>query len=90
MSEYSEDMKALSEHFKEVRKEREATNTEIIENWCAENNVHLNIIAPHHLRLMKDVYTIDIYPQSKKYHDIRKNQRGRIKGSIITFLTDNF
>jgi len=29
---------------------------------------------------------LDIYPTNKKYHDLIKNKRGKIRGDIINFI----
>jgi hypothetical protein len=90
MSELGEDFKALSDHLKEMRKEREVKNSDIICGWCNENDAEYKEIAHYHIRVNKNGKSIDIFPQSKKYHDLKNNKRGRINGIIVTFLSTHF
>ncbi len=71
------------------KKERENINSHAIIKWCNENDVKVTIIETWHLRLTK-IITIDIYPQSKKYHNVTTNERGKIHGKITAFLDSVF
>jgi hypothetical protein len=86
-----------SDSFKELREktrlsklQRQDINSVAIENWCEGKPVELLSITDYQLRLQKGKQRIDIYPQSKKYHDLKLNIRGQIKGKISDFLSKHF
>lgn len=87
-----EDFEGLSRHLKEVRLQRQSNNTDEIIQWCNSNSFgcRIRVIAEHQLRVYNDHLKIDVFTQSKKYHHITKNERGRINGKISDFLTKQF
>lgn len=90
MSETSEMWKEFKGHGKLNAKEREIINRSAIEKWCNENDVRCKVIAEWQIRVYNDNMKIDVFPQSKKFHNITTNNRGQIKGKISDFLSNNF
>lgn len=68
-----------------VKKEREIINTVAIANWCNAQKIRYELINNWQIRIYAN-NTIDVFTQSKKYHNITKNKRGVINGKIIAFL----
>ncbi len=89
-SEQIETFKAMREHGKLVAKEREIINSKAIVDWCADKQVGCTFVNTWQLRLKNHNATIDIYVQSKKYHNIKENKRGKITGKIVDFLNEHF
>lgn len=84
------DWAQMREDEKAARKDREETNSDLICAWCNETGANYREIADWHVRVTHNNITLDIFPQSKKYHNVTANSRGKIKGSIADFLNNIF
>jgi len=82
---YYKELKELKERAKMHKQDRQNATGLIVVNWCEKNNVDYDIINAWQFRVFAS-NKIDIFLQSKKYHNITKNERGRISGTIIEFL----
>lgn len=85
----SDDWKGFRDDAREFRQNKAEEQRAVIETWCGVNEVYFTAIADHHFRLMQDTFTLDIYPQQNKYHNVTKNKRGRYS-DITTFLNQQF
>lgn len=89
MSEMGDDYRAYNEHMKAKRRARQVWQTDKMKKWCKENGVSFKEIQPYQLRAYNRTVTIDIFPQSYKYHDLKNNKRGKFK-DLKKFLNDKF
>lgn len=86
----AEDYKEFKERAKAAKYALQESNTDIIVNWCVENEVQFFPLMTWQIRLSHDGKMLDIFTQSKKWHDILNNERGQIKGEITEFLNNHF
>lgn len=86
----AEDFKEQREQSKIRRQGKQEALSIIIVNFCKINHVNCEFIQPWHIRLSKFKKRIDIFPQTKKYHDLTTNSRGIIRGTLTDFLNKNF
>lgn len=76
--------------------EHQTTNNTTVINWCMVNKVKWEMVNDWQIRLTKQGnnggrdFRIDIYTQSKKFHNITTNNRGRISTKIVDFLNASF
>ena len=88
----SEDWEGFNEMIREQRWDKRDRNTEKITRFIEINKdvIFMNIIQPHQIRLTGlNGKRIDIYPITKKYHDLTNKKRGQMK-NIKTFLAGYF
>ena len=69
--------------------EQEYSAKQIIEWFCEDFGLNFQEIQHYQLRIIKDLTQIDIFPQSKKYHNITTNERGQYK-DLPKFLCKQF
>lgn len=85
----AEDFEHLKERRRAAKENREETNRAIIEAWAKINCARIEMIQDWQLRIIK-VIKMDIFLQSRKYHNISTGERGEIKGRMIDFLNKHF
>ncbi len=88
-NETSEMWRKIKEEKKQERQFEQDWAKGSLDAWCAENGVSLREIAPHQFRLDKDFKKIDIFPQSKRWHNLKDNKRGGYR-ELISFITEYF
>lgn len=86
----ADDYKELREQTKERKKNRQDANAIVVVNWCELNNVKCNQINPYQMRISDGTVIMDIFLQSKKWHNITLNKRGIIRTTIYKFLDETF
>jgi len=72
----SDDWKEFKKKGKEIRKGRMERHTRTIHNFALDNNLKYIVINPWQIRIADNRTTLDIYPQSKRYHNLTKGKRG--------------
>ena len=85
MSEQSEAYRAIADNNKAIRHQRQKDKTQILLNYCEENDIEIRDIQPWQLRLSYDGKVVDIYPQKNRFHIITCNARGEYS-ELISFL----
>lgn len=80
-------MKIYRDEMKARQRAKASKRTPAIESWCNSNNVPFEKKQDWHLRIGKSPsIVLDIFPQTKKYHNVTYNKRGVIKGLITDFI----
>jgi hypothetical protein len=80
----------LAKHPKWKKAEKEEDARRLIEWFCEDNDgMSYKQLQLSQIRVSKREITIDIFPQSQKYHDINKNIKGAYK-DLIEFLCNHF
>jgi hypothetical protein len=90
MSQTGEEYTSYKEQWSLRNKERRAINNVAVVAWCERNSVKFAFINDWQIRIANQDKSIDIFTQSKRYHNITDNVRGKIAGKITDFLTTNF
>jgi len=62
---------------------------ELMLKWCVDKKVSAVEIQPYQIRFSNAHKKIDIFPQSRRYHDILTNKRGSYK-NLLNFLDTEF
>jgi len=65
------------------------TAKEAMLKWCSNKNVSAIEIQAYQIRFFTVNKKIDVFPQSRKYHDITENKRGSYR-NLINFLDTQF
>lgn len=86
----AEDYKEFKDRAKAAKLARQESNTDIIVNWCVENEVQFFPLMTWQIRLNHNSKMLDIFTQSRKWHDISINERGQIEGDMRQFLNKHF
>jgi hypothetical protein len=80
---------SLKKHPKWIKAEKEDDAKQLILWFAEDNNLKFDEIQTYQFRLTKDDLKLDIFPLSKKYHDIKNNERGLYK-ELLSFLCSYF
>lgn len=82
--------------FAQMRERKRLQNVKIMEralkdslNWAGPHSIKISNYASHAIRFEAPLRKLDIFPQTKKFHDITNNVRGNYK-DMITFLNHHF
>lgn len=89
MSDEGEVWKSIKADSKIRREEKQESAKAVLVDWARMREIEYKEITPYQIRLSNDEFSIDIYPQRNKYHDLRLNKRGQY-GDLIKFLTQHF
>ncbi len=79
--------KILSEDPKWIKAEKEETARQLIQWFCEDYQVSFKEVKTYQLRLSKNDSVMDIFPLSRKYHDLTKNVRGSYKDLLLLLCT---
>lgn len=56
---------------------------------CEKHDIALNFIAKWHFTLTKNDFSIDLFPEKKRYHDLMINKRGKYS-NLVMFVKEKF
>ena len=72
----SEDWKAFQKKGKEIRRGRMERHSKAIKRFAIDNALSYTHIQEWQIRISDGVTTMDLYPQAKRYHNLKTGKRG--------------
>ena len=72
----SEDWKDFQKQGKIIRENRLKRHRKFIYAFCMKNNLRYTPVQEWQLRIANDRTVMDLFPMSKKYHNLNDNRRG--------------
>ena len=84
----TEDLKE-TDWYRPMPNQRQERAKELMVKWCVDKKVSAVELQPYQIRFSTAEKKIDIFPQSRRYHDIVSNKRGSYH-DLIHFLDAQF